>query len=681
MMSPYRIAAALFVVALVPGSARAQAVPTDAAGDPLPPGAVARIGTVRFLPRPYLEQVFFTPDGATVIGRGADNVLDFWEATTGKPVGEFREPDLMNFWADQSPDGKLLALYGHDRRGKPAPDTALRLYELATRKPLWTSVIDDLYHPGYHRVRFSMDGKKLITGSGLDVRVWDAKSGKELARQNVRVGYPGLALSPDGKTLVVGSEPERCLYLWEWESGDLPRKVSVGAARYFSSLAFSPDGKMVYTSDSDRQAYGYDVATGNFVGKADPSVLRWRAVSPDGKTIATADFDKAKQEGSVVLRDAASGKEVGRLRSGKFMIVNGCWSKDGSRLAGVAAFRAWVWDVKTGKPFGPDVPGHTAGLTSLSFKTDGQLITSSDDSTIRAWDSATGKELWALRTERLVWGGTVLSPDGDLLAGSSEPNAVRVWAASAGKEVFKLAWGTGRTGGVYKVRFTADEQTLLTYGSDFYLRAWDTLTGKLKSERRVRPAAFGPETGDDWPNARDVYLSNRAIDLTPDGNTLVIGIGKEVTAYSADTGKERFKFEADPRYLQALVLSPDGTRLAVAGYGQPPAIAMMARPTHYPVSVWDMAQAKRLAQFSVPGTSGCRVLAFTPDGKQVVTGSWDEVLRFWDAATGAATGVIDLPRPAARLAFGGGKRLAVGFSDPTVLVYDLAAALKPAKKE
>jgi WD40 repeat protein len=98
--------------------------------------------------------------------------------------------------------------------------------------------------------------------------------------------------------------------------------------------------------------------------------------------------------------------------------------------------------------------------------------------------------------------------------------------------------------------------------------------------------------------------------------------------------------------------------------------------------VWDLAKAERLAQVPVPaGTGGWRVLAFSPDGKQLVTGSGDEALRFWDAATGAAAGLIELPRPPTRVAFGGDKRLAVGFADPTVLVYDVARALKAGKKE
>ncbi|HKB02178.1 MAG TPA: WD40 repeat domain-containing protein [Gemmataceae bacterium] len=682
-MAPARFAIPLLIAISI--SARGQVVPTDAAGDPLPPGAVARIGTLRFLPRGFLHQVFFTSDGSTVIGRGGDNVIDFWDAETGKPVGEFRDPDLMNFWIDQSPDGKFLALYGHDRRGLPAPDTALRLYDLASRKVLWTSVDDEIYVPGNFRVRFSPDGKKLITGSANDVRVWDAATGKELVRHKARIEYPGFAFSADGKTLAFG-DGNTGMSVWAWESTDPPRQLPLGVRSYFNALAFSADGKTIYASSSAPVAMAYDIATGKYLGGVDESLARWRAVSPDGKTLAIADFDKAKQQGSVVLREVGKDKEIGRLPSGPHMIGSACWSKDGRRLAGATAYRAWVWDVKTGKAFGPDVPRHEGLLTSLALASDGRLLTASEDGTVRAWDSTTGKQLLTLTPAKRPWAGVVLSPDGDLLAGSNEPNAVRVWDAKTGREVYKLAWGTGRTGGVLKVRFTADGQTLLTYGHDFYLRAFDTLTGKLKVERKFRPAVFGPETDDERVQFQNFYLSDHVVDLTPDGGTLVIGAGKDVSVYAADTGKERFKFEGDPRHVTTVVLSPDGKRLAVSGYGPAPtpaaAVAMMGRVTPVQVTVWDLEKAQRLAQVPVPaGVSGWPVVAFSPDGKQLVTGSGDEVLRFWDAGTGRPVGQIELPRPATRVAFGGDKRLAVGFTDPTVVVYDLAKAMQPAKKE
>ena len=105
----------LLLAALFPDSALGQAVPTDQAGDPLPTGAVARIGSVRFRPRPYLKQVFFTLDGSAVIGHGGDNVLDFWEAVTGKTVSELRDPVVQgrhaNRWGDRVPRPGVVILW------------------------------------------------------------------------------------------------------------------------------------------------------------------------------------------------------------------------------------------------------------------------------------------------------------------------------------------------------------------------------------------------------------------------------------------------------------------------------------------------------------------------------------------------------------------------------------------
>src|SRR5262245_9898204 len=77
VMSSLRLNYCLALVIVIPASAADPIARTDLAGDPLPTGAVARIGTVRFLPRPYLEQVFFTPDGSTVLGRGGGDVVQF----------------------------------------------------------------------------------------------------------------------------------------------------------------------------------------------------------------------------------------------------------------------------------------------------------------------------------------------------------------------------------------------------------------------------------------------------------------------------------------------------------------------------------------------------------------------------------------------------------------------------
>src|SRR3954468_14223658 len=91
----------------------------DLAGDPLPQGAISRIGTTRYRIREWHQQVFLTPDGMTVIAKGEGNLLKFWESVTGKLLGEVRDSDVYDFTADLAPDGKSVAIFGTARSDKP----------------------------------------------------------------------------------------------------------------------------------------------------------------------------------------------------------------------------------------------------------------------------------------------------------------------------------------------------------------------------------------------------------------------------------------------------------------------------------------------------------------------------------------------------------------------------------
>ena len=229
---------------------------------------------------------------------------------------------------------------------------------------------------------------------------------------------------------------------------------------------------------------------------------------------------------------------------------------------------------------------------------------------------------------------------------------------------------------------------MVSYGDDFYVRVWDTLTGKLKAEYRFKPDnPYGGRFGDD-DDERMMRLSFewRESDLGGDGRLLVVASGKDIRVVDTETGKERFKLEVDPGGVHKLALSPDSKRLVTSGPGvapAPPKVGQMPeRPKDYQVAVWDVTEAKPVVKFRVPGMGFGGLLAFTPDGKRIATAAYDQnSLSLWDATTGKAAGTIELPDRPAHLAFdGSGKRIAVAFWDSTALVYDLGAVLKPAKE-
>src|SRR2546427_496545 len=100
----------------------------DSYGDPLPKGALARAGTVRFRHDNSITSLAFAPNGKTVASAGGDETIRLWEVATGKDLGQFQGSEKGNMSVAFSPDGKTLASGGVDE--------IIRLWELAGGKEL-----------------------------------------------------------------------------------------------------------------------------------------------------------------------------------------------------------------------------------------------------------------------------------------------------------------------------------------------------------------------------------------------------------------------------------------------------------------------------------------------------------------------------------------------------------------
>ena len=108
---------------------------------------------------------------------------------------------------------------------------------------------------------------------------------------------------------------------------------------------------------------------------------------------------------------------------------------------------------------------------------------------VKIWDSATGKELFALRGHADPVTSVSFSPDGERLASASADQTVRIWDAATGKELFALK---GHTDAVRSVAFSPDGRRLASASQDHTVKLWETATGQGScSSSKAMPVQSG----------------------------------------------------------------------------------------------------------------------------------------------------------------------------------------------
>jgi WD40 repeat protein len=284
---------------------------------------------------------------------------------------------------------------------------------------------------------FSPDGKTLALGTWQgNVKVLDLTTTSELPAPKPHNDWVcSVAFSPDGRWLVSagGSEfkPERNggktsaqVKLWDVTAGKELGEFTGHTNKVFSAV-LSPDGKTLATGSADQTVRLWDVVT-----RKQRAVLEghsdavWSvAFSADGKTVASASADR-----TVNLWDAITGKKPITLRAHEDEVRAVALSPDGKTLAtGSADWTVRLWDLVTQKERSV-LKAHQGGFQSLAFSSDSNtLATGSLDETVRLWDVATGKERGTLRGHRSGISAVAFSPDGRTLASAGMDDAVRLW--------------------------------------------------------------------------------------------------------------------------------------------------------------------------------------------------------------------------------------------------------------
>jgi WD40 repeat protein len=660
--------------------------PKDAVGDPLPKGATGRLGSTRLRDASGWSGFALAADGRSLVAipqeRGGLIKIDVTTglATSGTPtqvssgqmelsangmravLAGFGGPvvfDVDNgvikatidrtlpygrYGAAVSADGKLVAVGGVTEKDKKVSVLVWDVEKNAQRKEV------EVLQNESASVALSADGTVLATwGShstpnrpgaapkpdeeyGKVVQFWDAGNRKERAKHRINgFGVLNAAVSPDGRTAAVAANGGGALWLIDTATGALSRQL-FGRSDLGARLVFSPDGKRLAVIGFDGAVQIYGADTGE-------------------RTSLTECPVGALSGGAKDLRFTSNTTAV-------------AW--------GTVNSAAVVWEVPSGRLLSPP-GGHTGSVESVAFTPDGKAVLTASRGTVLRWDPSTGKQTGTVRLRKPgksdYDGGPFwmrLSPDAQTVkAGGGFDGSAAVFDAASGAQLFSLR-GASEFGS--EPTLCADGRTVLIVPpppnpvprdppKSMRVPVWDTRSGKKLTELEPRfgtlvAAATSPDrtkavtliavrSGDG--NKEDYYVTGwdlatgtklgeiqtaaegglKYLIATPDNATALVaaGVGK-LAVVDFVVGKAVREIDTENQTPTAVSLfSPDCKWFAVGtGYS--------SRPT---VWVYEWKSGKRARTFH-GHAAGILCLAFSPDGKQLASGSQDTTVLLWDLA-------------------------------------------------
>jgi len=326
------------------------------------------------------------------------------------------------------------------------------------------------------------------------------------------------------------------------------------------------------------------------------------------------------------------------------------------------------------------------GITAVDFSSDGKQIISGGNinNSLKLWDAATGKQIQTFAGDTDVIYATAFSPDGGYGLSGSANNTIKLWDVATGKEIKTFA-GRTKDDLVLSVAFSPDGRQFLSGGSDNTIRLWDIATGhEIRTFTGhagwITSVAFSPDgqyaLSGSWDNTLklwDIATGRKIRTFTgPQGvDSTSRAFAKDGTPVppliQLEADKMAWGMSSFAGRISTFAFSPDGRQAVSGNWGKI-------------ITLWDMATGRAIKTLS-GHKERINAVAFSPDGSQIISAGRDNTVKLWNAATGREirtfTGHIGEINS---LAFSrDARRFISGGSDGTIRLWDTGTGAEIAR--
>jgi len=481
---------------------------------------------------------------------------------------------------------------------------------------------------GRTNYKFSPDSRQFVVICSVGIWRYDVHTGEELglATKYSDETDEYVVISPDSTTFLdIGNRLNRNkIELWDLDVGELKTNFD-NPTGDVNSVSYHPNSRMFVSGDSEGVIRIWDIESGDSrvflrLGKRISKV----AFSPDGMTIM------CWSDGVVQLFETNTGKSIS-ISEGTEDIDNISFRSTSKLLIGEKNREISIWDGKSGKlKIKIEYPNWDK---HFAISPDGKTFADSkdNDSTVRLLDVDTGELIKTITGDRMR--GPIqsisFSPDGRTIAVGSY-GEVRLWDIDTGTHKFTL----DGIGFIYNLQFSPDGRTLAARGytskKESGLFLWDIDTTDFQKSK-LRHFITGH-------NERIACLA-----FSPDGQTLASGHDYLVRLWDVSDGKyiatgNGHPFQVDVR---SVGFSHDGKKLASLS------LSNQSSDAKAEILLWDASTGEYQVTLKGHGKAFGRTrpshpnsIAFTSDGKRLVSGSLDGTVRFWDPKTKAQDSIL-----------------------------------------